>query len=863
MPRRHTRETAPNTRESPLIDAAEKAAFGAQEKPTPSPAPNATERLKKIQIAGYRILDEIHAGGQGVVFRALQETTGRNVAIKFLRSGPLASVDDQDRFDRETRVLGQLRHPNIVAVHDSGESGGHRYLVMDLVDGVSVDRYVDGGGLTLHDTLLMFQTLCGAIHAAHLRGVIHRDLKPSNILVNENGNPCILDFGLAKLTMELSETMVSPHITVTGQFLGTLPWASPEQVDGAPDQVDIRTDIYSLGVLLFRLLTGVPPYEVQGRIRDVLSNITTVPPTRPRTIRPDIDEDLETIILKCLNKDPRDRYQSVAAMVDDLQRYSANQPILARPPSTTYHLKKFVVRHKTTSALAGLTLMCFLAFGLVMTVLYRSAEVARRGEFVQRVSAEDNLARALQAEGDARVAAATASQVSGFLVELFGTAAPDNAKGGTITVRDVLDRGATRVQLELADQPKVQATLLMTMGSAYRSLALHDEAQKLLDQSLRLRRAALGDQHPDVATSLIELAGAHRDQGDYKTTEAYYKEALGIQQRVLGDDSVAVAQTLNNWSVILCKQGRFAAAEPLTKKSLAIRRAQLGDAHPDVAQSLNGLCMILQKLGQYAEAEPFCREALVSRRNTFGENHTSVAACLLNLARVLEQNGALDEAEPLYREALEINKHLLGAEHPRVGLSVENFGSFYYRRRAYETAEKMYRASLNISLNAYGEDHPETAYTLGNLASALLQQGEMDEAETLYRKALEIRRRKLAPESPLLTRPLLGLGKISLKKAKPADAEPLLREALAVSTAGYPKGHRMIAVCQSVLGECLTARGVFEEAEDLLLRGYQGLAGTKGEPHQTLAARRRIMALYAAWGQPERAGTWEEALQTP
>jgi len=850
--------------EAALIQAAEQTAFGAQEGQVPSSAPRVEKRLMEVRLPGYRLLNEIHSGGQGIVYRALQESTRRDVAIKFLRSGPLSSVDDRERFERETKVLGQLRHPHIIAVHESGQAGGHHYLVMDFVDGVSAEKYVDAGGLTIDETLTMFRTVCEAVHAAHLRGVIHRDLKPSNILVDASGHPYVLDFGLAKLSMELSETMESPHITVTGQFLGTLPWASPEQVDGTADRVDIRTDIYSLGVLLFRLLTGVLPYEVRGRIRDVLANIATAPPTRPRSIRPDLDPDVETIVLKCLSKTPHDRYQSVAALIDDLDRYGANQPILARPPSVAYHLKKLVTRHKTASTLIGSAFACFLAFGVVMTVLYRRAEVARGGEIAQRVAAEENLARALQAESDARTAAASANQVSEFLVELLGTAEPDQSKGGTVTVRDVLDRGAQRVREELADQPILQATLMITMGRAYRSLALYDEAHHLLADALSIRRETLGDRHPDVAASMIELAGSFRDQGDFAKAEAMYRDALDSQEGVLGADSPAVAQTLNDWSVLLCKQGKYAEAEPKSRRALAIRRAQFGDHHPEVAQCLNGLCMIFENLGKYAEAEPMCREALAIRQKALGHDHSTVAVCLDNLAKVLEDEGDYDEAEQRYKEALEINKKLLGDQHPRVGLSIENLGSFYYRRGDYDTAVRMYRDSLAISRKTYGKGHPELAYTLGNLGAALVQQGKLDEAEALDREALAIRRNKLPADSPLLAVTLLGLGKILVDQGESAEAEPLLREALTIRKDALPKGHWLIAVTESILGECLAALDRFEEAEVLLLRGYDELVRSRGEGNaQTTRARQRIVNLYARWKKPERANAWHDTSQAP
>ena len=348
-------------------------------------------------FAGYQILKELHRGGQGVVYQALQKSTKRKVAIKVMKEGPFASSGDRARFEREVQVLGQLNHPNIVAIHDSGVTadtgvGRYHYFVMDYISGQPLDVYMASGERSIADTLKLFGKVCEAVNAAHLRGIIHRDLKPGNIRVDANGEPHILDFGLAKVASGAGEVSL---MTMTGQFVGSLPWASPEQAEGVPTKIDIRTDVYSLGVILYQMLTGKFPYEVIGNMRDVLDRIMKAEPAKPSTLRRQINDEIETIVLKCLSKERERRYQTAGELARDIGHYLEGEPVEAKRDSALYVLRKQMRRYKLPVAVAAAFVLLLAGFGIAMSVTAaRNAELAAR----ERAAKSDALAERSRAD---------------------------------------------------------------------------------------------------------------------------------------------------------------------------------------------------------------------------------------------------------------------------------------------------------------------------------------------------------------------------------------------------------------------------------------------------------------------------------
>ena len=866
-------------------------------------------------IGAYKIIREIGHGGMGTVFLASRadEQYRKAVAIKLIRRG-MDTDSILSRFRHERQILASLDHPNIARLLEGGTTeDGLPYFVMEYIEGQTVDQYCDTHRLTTAERLKLFRTVCSAVHYAHQNLVVHRDIKPSNILVTAEGIPKLLDFGIAKLlkpemyaqTIAPTETMVRPM---------TPDYASPEQVRSQP--ITTATDVYSLGVLLYELLTGRRPYRIRSSHPEEMEKaICEQEPERPSTainrtetvsgsdggaqttltpelvsktregqpdkLRRKLAGDLDNIVLMAMRKEAQRRYASVEQFSEDIRRHLEGLPVIARKDTFGYRTQKFIQRHKVAAAVG--TAFAIFIIASVIAIVLQSARATRE---------RDRAAR----ERD------KAQQVSALLVNLFKVSDPNEARGKTITAREVLDQGAERIERELSGQPEVQATLMDTIGEVYQSLGLFDKAQSLLEKALKsrrevfgnehpqvaesmghlamvlhsrddnaaaeamlrealaMRRKLLGNEHPDVATSLDDLGEFFDDTSDYAQAEPLLRESVRIRRKVLGNESREVADSLANLGGALYRMGDYDAAEGMHREALAIHRKLFGEEHPLIATDLNMLAFVVEKKGDLATAESYYRQALAMRRRVYGNEHPQVAESLNNLAWTLNQKGNHAEAEPLYRESLAIRRRVFGDESSDVAQSLNNLAKTLSEGGNSAEAEPLLRESLAIRRHLLGDEHPDVARTMNNLAVLLYDKGDYASAEPMLRHALQIRRKKWPNGHEDVANTLIELGRLLIDRGNPQEAEALLREGLEIRRNKLAAGHWQIAEAESVLGGCLTALKRYDEAEPLLAESCTVIRAKRGEQDiQTQRALARLVKLYTVLGKPDKVALYRSA----
>ena len=694
-------------------------------------------------IGPYRLRERIGVGGMGEVWSAEQEEPfRRKVALKILKAG-MDTKEVVARFEAERQALALMDHPCIAKVYDAGSTPqGRPYFAMEFIQGVPITEYCDRHKLTTRQRLELFIHLCEGVQHAHQKAVIHRDLKPNNVLITEVDDrpvPKIIDFGVAKATAQpLTEKTMYTHL---GQLIGTPEYMSPEQAELTGEDIDTRTDVYSLGVILYELLAGALPFESEELraagfegIRRIIreeeplnpsKRVTTLAETSvsiaqsrhtdPSALSSQLRGDLDWIIMKALDKDRTRRYASALDLAADIERHLSHQPVLASPPSTAYRIKKFVIRHKV-----GVTAASFVVIAMVLGITGTTI----------------GLFRAIEAKKVAREEAETANRVSQFLEELFAVSDPGEARGNTITAREILDKGAEKITIELQGQPLVQARLMVTMGRVYRGLGLYDQSRSLLEEALEIRRNELDEEALEVACSREELATLLGSVGEYETARPLFESALAIREEHLGYDHPDVGLTVSNLGNLYRQMRYFNQAIPLYERALEIREKTLGPDHPDVSNSLNGLAIVLEAIGKYEEALPLYKRALAIREKALGPDHPRVATSLNNLATVYWFLADYESARPLNARALAIQEKVLGPDHPDLTHTLNIYALLLLADSDYAGAKKVHKRALAIREKKLRPDHPHIADSYYNLACVSALEGNSEEALNYLRESV-------------------------------------------------------------------------------------------------------------------------------
>jgi serine/threonine-protein kinase len=795
------------------------------------------------RVGAYVLLREIGHGGMGTVFLAerADDQFRKLVAVKFVRGVPSAEL--LRRFRSERQILANLEHPHVARLLDSGVTeAGEPYVVMEYVEGEPIDVYSARHGLDVSARLRLFHDVCSAVQAAHRSLIVHRDIKPGNILVTTDGTAKLLDFGIAKLLDPGRDDTLD---TATAARMLTPDYASPEQVRGDP--ITTASDIYSLGVLLYHLLTGARPYRVDGRNPADLARAITQeepePPSRvpanPKQLRRQLEGDLDTIVLKAMRKEPEHRYATVEQFAEDITRHLERLPVRARPTTRAYRTRKFVARHRAEVAAALGALL--LVIGL--TAFY-TLRLARERDF-------------------ARQEQRTAQQVTAFVERVFKVSNPSEARGRTITALEVLDSAVAKMPKELSTQPKVKAAMLFTLGTVYFNLGRDRESRPLLEEGLRLRDSVGGSGSPSVgefvaalgyvttalgqfdsATILLrdaiarlqseyggldsrtfaartELGGSLRRAGRLEAADTVFREALDAARLLPADTGGILIEALGALGSLRASQRRPQEAVPLVKEAWELSHARWGEDAPATITHLNNLGQAYYLQTKYTEAEPLIREVLTLRRRVHGEQSPNTATAWNNLAALLHGQGRHGEAESAARQALDIYRGLYGEEHQRVALAMGNLASMLLAQGKLAEAERLHRDALAIRERVLIPGHIETSSSYNSLGQILEQQGKLGPAEQMYRRALDVIAKGDGTDSPNGAIYSANLGGALMNAGRMAEAEKTLRVALEIQRRRLAAKHASTAVTLTTLGVVLTRTGRTSDAEPLLAEALE------------------------------------------
>jgi eukaryotic-like serine/threonine-protein kinase len=839
------------------------------------------------RVGAYRIVRLLNRGGMGSVYLA-ERADGQfsqHVAIKVIRAG-MDTSDILDRFEHERQILASLNHPHIAALYDGGVTPeGRPFFVMEYVDGDPITDYCDHGAMCTRDRLKLFQTVCDAVKFAHQNLVVHRDLKPDNILVTHEGTVKLVDFGIAKILTEDPSDGQAPR-TKTNLRLMTKEYAAPEQVRGDP--ITTATDVYQLGILLYELLTGSRPFGLRKRAQlEIESVILQTEPPRPSTraaeqakstptvatarsttaehLRRELAGDLDNIVMMAVRKEPERRYLSVEQFARDIDFHLRGNPVFAHGDSPSYRFNKFVGRHRFGVAVS--TILTLSLLGGLGGTIWQARKAALEREHVK--------------------------EMNSFILGLFRASDPNEARGDTLTVREVLDRGAERLDTSLTLSPDIRADLLTSVAEIYGNLGLFEDADSLINSALSivmrpeggdplrearvlralakvrerrglytdsdsLLRLALdrmagrrGVSAEDLAATRADLGLLAKQLGKLEESVTLFSEAISDLKRGTGSGTVALANAYHNLGTSLTLLGRFDEAEAAMTTSLRIRRNLFGEEHLDVASSLNSLGEVFRNRGDLDRA----RDSFVDSRRIFvkllGPDDSRVGDIDNNLGAIALSEGRYDEALMRFSSAREMKKRQLGANHPMVGQISVNIALAHQSAGNFDAAETEFLEATRILSASLPSDHWVFGVLLNNRAELAARRGDAARSVGMYRKALDMYQTAFGTDNPRVAFPLAGLGGALMDLGRLDDAERRLRQALALRLSGLSADDLMIAETRTALGRCLLLQHRYEEADSLLQKAYRRLSAGRGRSHETTQeALKYLISAFEQTGNP-------------